>query len=132
VFFVVPTRVYSVTSLECIVRHHRLGLDSVIALRRIIERGVRHPVLGPLFFLLLALLLAFTVVHGAHDQIHEGELIVCVAFLLGAIVSIVFPHLRDVVAPARRADRGPPRQLARASLIVLTRSFASAPVPLRL
>lgn len=121
----------SMSGEKCIVGDQRLGFSPVIALRRKIERGVRHPVLGPLFLLLLALLLAFTVIHGAHDQIHEGELIVCVAFLLGAIVSLVLPRLGDVVSIAPRAARGPPL-LIRATRAPLARPFASAPVPLRL
>src|SRR6266496_3263259 len=71
------------------VRRHTLGFQPVIALRRTIERGVRHPLLGPLCLILLALLLAFTVVHGAHDHIHEGELVVCIAFLISAVASLV-------------------------------------------
>lgn len=104
----------------------------MIALRRRIERGIRHPVLGPLCLVLLALLLAFMVIHGAHDQIHEGELMVCVAFLISAIVSLVMPRLREVVAIAPRQARGPPPRARRVAQPVLARCFASAPVPLRL
>ena len=104
----------------------------MIELRRKLDRGLRHPLLGPLCLVLLALLLAFTVMHGAHDQMHDvGELIVCVALLIGAIVSLTMPRLRDVAVTARRAPRGPPvvsvaRSLPRPS------SYASHFVPLRL
>lgn len=104
----------------------------MIALRRQIERGIRHPVLGPLCLVLFALLLAFMVIHGAHDQIHEGELMICVAFLIGAIVSLALPRLRDVVVVALRGARGPPPSAVRAARPVFARSFASAPVPLRI
>ena len=58
----------------------------MIALRRRLERGLRHPVLGPLCLLLLAILVAFTVLHGVHDQLHSSDdVIVCVAILVSAI-----------------------------------------------
>ena len=104
----------------------------MIELRRKLERGLRHPLLGPLCLLLLALLLAFTVMHGAHDQMHDaGELVVCVAFLLGAIVSLAMPRLFDGVVTAMRAPRGPPPALAPRSH-PHPRSYASHSVPLRL
>jgi hypothetical protein len=104
----------------------------VIELRRKLDRGLRHPLLGPLCLILLALMLAFTVVHGAHDQMHDaGEMIVCVAFLLSAIVSLAMPRLRDVVVVALRAPRGPPAALFARPLPRL-RSLASRSVPLRL
>lgn len=103
----------------------------MIALRRTIERGVRHPVLGPLFVLLLALLLVFTVIHGVHDQIHEGELIVCFAFLVGAILSLALPRLRDVVAAAPRSARAPPLAPVRPVYSAPGCAFGPASVPLR-
>ena len=103
----------------------------MIALRRRIERGVQHPLLGPLFLLLLAVLLVFTVIHGAHDQIHSDELIVCVAFLVAAVASLILPRLREVVVVSRRVARGPPAVVFSASP-PSARPSASAPVPLRL
>jgi hypothetical protein len=116
----------------CNVRIERLGLLPVIALRRNIERGVRHPLLGPLCLVLLALLLTFTVIHGAHDQMHGGDaLLVCVAFLIGAIVSLAFPRLRMVAVLIPRPARGPPARV-RARRVPSPRPFAFASAPLRL
>lgn len=50
----------------------RLSWGAVIALRRTIERGLRHPVLGPFCVLLLALLLAFTFLHSLEDGHDAG------------------------------------------------------------
>lgn len=104
----------------------------MIELRRKLERGLRHPLLGPLCLVLLALMLAFTVMHGAHDQMHAaGELVVCVAFLIGAIVSLAMPRLRDVAVSGLPASRGSPIASIPTSL-PRPRSFASQSVPLRL
>ena len=104
----------------------------MIELRRRLERGLRHPLLGPLCLVLLALMLAFTVMHGAHDQMHAaGELIICVAFLIGAIVSLAIPLFRDETVSRLHASRGPPIASIPRSL-PRPRPFASQSVPLRL
>lgn len=103
----------------------------MIALRRQIERGIRHPVLGPFCLLLLALLLAFTVIHATHDQIHSHELVICVAFLLGALVSLALPRVRDVTASTTRVARGPPPRFSTARR-VSAQPFISVSPPLRL
>lgn len=107
----------------------RLGSPAVIALRRTIERGLRHPLLGPLCLVPLALLLVFTVAHGAHDQIHDGELIVCVALLVSALVSLVLPRLPAVGIVARPPARAPPCTRPE---VPLRRTTALALAPLRL
>lgn len=103
----------------------------MIALRRTIERGVRHPLFGPLCLLLLALLLAFTVLHGAHDQLQEsGEFVVCLAIVITVLLSLVvarLPALRVVFLPV---SRGPPCQLPLPPVSPPARR--TAPVPLRL
>ena len=103
----------------------------MIELRRRIERGVRHPVLGPLCLILLALLLAFTVMHGTHDQIHEGELIVCIAFLITALVVLIHPRLRVTHVAILRSSRAPPADVPRA-VPAARIQFRAAPIPLRL
>jgi hypothetical protein len=100
----------------------------VIALRRGIERGVRHPVFGPLCLILFALLLALTVAHGLHDQFHDGELVACVAFVvIGAIVSLVLPPLAGLRSTRLVACRAPPQVCPR----VEPRLAVVAPIPLR-
>ena len=102
----------------------------MIALRRLIERGIRHPLLGPLCLILLALLLAFTVIHGAHDQIHQGELVVCIALLIAAVISIAVPRLQIVRLIAASVSRAPPSATLNPKTAT-TRPFRAAPVPLR-
>lgn len=105
----------------------------MIELRRRLERGLRHPLLGPLCLIVLALILAFTVMHGAHDQMQAaGELFACVAFLIGAIVSLSMPRLREATTIALRAPRGPPVSPVSEPLSGRTRSFASQSPSLRL
>lgn len=96
---------------------------------------MRHPLLGPLCILLLALLLAFTVMHGAHDQMHagDGDLILCVGFLLTAIVVLLLPLLGSLPMDRRWSPRGPPAFTVFASEPFLTRQrHLDAPIPLRI
>ena len=112
------------------VRGNGLTSRSVIALRRTIERGVRHPLLGPLCLILLALLLAFTVLHGAHDQLHESsDLIVCLAIVvvaLGSLALAQLPVFRLVFVPGPRAPPSPSLPPRRLSVL------RAARIPLRL
>lgn len=104
----------------------------MIALRRSIERGVRHPVFGPLCLILLGLLLAFTVMHGAHDQMHEsGELIVCLAILISAVLSLVLPQLPVMRVVVMHESRGPPSRSPQ-TLFLPRSALRAAPIPLRL
>lgn len=105
----------------------------MIALRRTLERGARHRLLGPVLGLLLALLLAFALTHGGHDQMHAqgSALVVCIAFLMVAIVTIVRPQPLPAPRAWRRPARGPPARTAPCSQAA---GFAVAPrsIPLRL
>jgi hypothetical protein len=70
--------------------------ENVIRLRKEMERAARHPLFGPICLLLLALLMAFVVLHVTHDAAHAddaGELI-CVAFAIGVLFwRVVAPPL---------------------------------------
>ena len=82
----------------------------MIRLRQRLERGIRHPVLGPLLLLLLVLLLAMTAFHESHETIagHPGEFCVAfVGFLLG-LLSLVVRIAIVTVVPAPIVARGPP------------------------
>lgn len=104
----------------------------MIALRRTIERGVRHPLFGPLCLILLALLLVFTVIHGAHDQIHnETGLMVCLAIVITALLSLLVPRIVVARFVTPRASRAPPQQ-HRCVRVPVRPLLRSAPVPLRL
>ena len=80
----------------------------MIRLRRRIERGLEHPLLGPLLLLLLVVVMAFTALHAAGDQMAGGELIVCVALVLMAIVTIIVPPSRPLLLSGLEPARGPP------------------------
>lgn len=65
----------------------------MIRLRTLIDRGIRHPFLGPLLLLFLALVLAFVALHTLEDGV-AGSLFACM--ILGAAA------LRLVVVLGRR------------------------------
>lgn len=87
--------------------------------------------LGPVCLILLALLFALTVMHSAHDQIQQGELIVCIAFLISAIVLFVVPPLCFVRVVADLSSRAPPVPLRRPRNPIAG-SLGNALIPLRL
>ena len=102
----------------------------MIELRRKLERGLRHPLLGPVCLLLLALLLAFTVVHGAHDQLESCcELVVCIAIVFIVLVCVRPARLRPLFYSVQ-VPRGPPAYSAVSS--VALSPFSDALRPLRL
>lgn len=107
----------------------------MIQLRQTLDRGRRHPILGPLLVLLLVLLLAMTFLHGAHDS-HElasdfGGFCLGMAFVLAMLVVERIARSNPTFTVAVPDDRGPPHpRRARAALI---RAASGAPlaVPLR-
>ena len=105
----------------------------VIRLRQIIERGMRHRWLGPLFFLLLVLLLVMTALHAVHDGDHiasgAGDVCLGIAIMLGAVIVIRLRHLAQLPAALPALGRAPP-----APRVLVPRSLAlrSTPIPLRL
>ena len=50
----------------------RLRLPTMIRLRSLLERGLRHPVLGPVLLLALVIILAMVFLHFAEDS-HEAS-----------------------------------------------------------
>src|SRR5690349_11502491 len=105
----------------------------MIRLRQTIERGTRHRWLGPLFVIVLCLMLALLFLHGLHDADHATELgefclglVIMFSFLIvirlkwRAVVSIALPRLG-------RAPPAPRMFLTPVRLAVLP-----APPPLRL
>ncbi len=107
----------------------------MIGLRRKLERGLAHPVLGPIVLIVLILVLAMVYLHAPHDG-HESATEVG---LLGiAIVMFLGPALigllrRRAPAPAvmLRGDRGPPRLLQRIWVLRPAIVAGSHPLPLR-
>ena len=83
----------------------------MIALRRQIERGLANPWLRPLLIVLLALLLAFEVLHAAHDgNTTSGEMGICLGIVL--VLSAILVDLARAPEPPRlmpvRSGRAPP------------------------
>ena len=107
-------------------------IPRVIRLRRAIEAGLRHPLLGPVLLLVLALGLAFVVLHTIEHGV-EGLLFTCaimaaVVLRLVIVVGRVSLVRREPRMPARR---GPPRSSA--WLLPAPRPPTGAfPLPLRL
>lgn len=83
----------------------------VIRLRQSIEAGLRHPVLGPLLLLALALMLAFVVLHTVEHGV-VGLLFSCA--ILAAVglrlVVVLGRTWRATTEPRILVGRGPPRR----------------------
>lgn len=92
----------------------------MVRLRREIERGARHPVVGPLLIVLLALMVAFTVMHEGNEATggQIGELCVGIALILLAVI-VVWPlAVRGRVVAAVPPGRAPPSAYRAASCSV--------------
>lgn len=92
----------------------------MIRLRRTLERGRAHPILGPILLIVLALLLAMVFLHAAHEghnaATEAGVLCLAILTILG---SLVLDGVRRSVPAAMvqaRGDRGPPIALSRRRL----------------
>lgn len=82
----------------------------MIRLNRLIERGRRHPVLGPLLVLLVVLLLVLTMVHEGHESVAADAGLLCVGIALLLMVTTLAPPRRRFVVfvDASTPGRGPP------------------------
>ena len=87
----------------------------MIALRRQIERGLANPWLRPFLILVLALMLAFVVVHAAHDgagtAVEMGACLGVVMALSGILTAVIrlFVPPRLVLVHSGRAPPRPSR-----------------------
>lgn len=84
----------------------------MIRLRQALERGRKHPVLGPILLVLLALLLALVFLHAAvdgHDAATEvSALCIAIFTILGSILLDRVRRTLEARVVAVRRDRGPP------------------------
>ena len=82
----------------------------MIKLRRFLERGVRHPVWGPLLLLLLVVLLALIAMHEGSESFATdlGELCVGIAITLTVMVFLPRGHVGARVTVTTAGVRGPP------------------------
>lgn len=90
------------------------GCVVVIRLRWQIERGLRHPVVGPLLVLLLALLIAFTILHQTSERVvgHVDLITFAIALVLLAALSALHrcSPIAARVVTASPPMRGPPQR----------------------
>jgi heme/copper-type cytochrome/quinol oxidase subunit 2 len=84
----------------------------VIRLRRTLERGRAHPVIGPILLIVLALLLAMVFVHAAHDghdaAVEVGAMCLAILTILGPILLELARRFPPATVMPQRGDRGPP------------------------
>lgn len=82
----------------------------MIRLRQQIERGLRHPLVGPLLLLLLAVLVVFIALHETSEGIAGHVGLFCVALALVLLAAVPFAVGLPIAArPAgRQPSRGPP------------------------
>ena len=78
-----------------------------------LERGRKHPVLGPIVLVLLALLLAMVCFHAAQDgwdgATELGAVCIGLVTILGAVVSERAHSRAPLLVGSRSLARGPPR-----------------------
>jgi hypothetical protein len=95
---------------------HAVPSPSMIRLRLTIERGMRHPVLGPVFIVLFALMMVFMCLHGIHDVQHMATEIglVCLGLvsLLGVLLLIRVGRAAPPPVMLVRQGRAPPALVA--------------------
>lgn len=84
----------------------------MIKLRRTLERGRSHPILGPILLILLVLLLAMMFLHAAHDSHNLGADVggfcLGIAMFLGLLVLERLHSNAPMPLIVVRGDRGPP------------------------
>ena len=101
----------------------------MIRLRAAIGRGLRHPVLGPLLVIVLAVMLVMLVFHTTHDQLHQAGLLICAAVMLLVAAFLIPPRRLTPVWRSRPNRRGPP---ARRCAPIASGFSEMAAFPLRL
>ena len=86
---------------------------AVIRLRQALERGRRHPVLGPILLILLVLLLAMVFLHAAgegHDAVTEvGAMCMVILTILGPLLLEKARRTPPTSVEPTRDERGPPQ-----------------------
>jgi hypothetical protein len=105
----------------------------MIRLRQTIERGARHRWLGPLFVILLCLMLALLFLHAMHDAHHAtevGEFCLGLTVMFSLLIVIRLRWRALVPVAHLRSGRAPPS--VRFLSVPVRATVLSAPPPLRL
>lgn len=87
----------------------------MIRLRQQIQRGLRHPVVGPLLLLLFAVLVVFIALHETSEGIAGHVELICVALAMVLIAALPLAEAQRVTIRPRGASpsRAPPRATLR-------------------
>ena len=104
----------------------------MIRLHKLIERGRRHRVLGPVLIIVLVLVFALMMLHEGHESTGADLGVLCVGIML-LLLRAVFPpptRLASALAPEDERGRAPPAKLA--CRLVAAVSDGSRFIPLRL
>ena len=86
----------------------------MIRLRQQIERGLRHPVIGPLLLLLLAVLVVFIALHETSEGVAGHVELICVALAMVLIAAV--PLTEALRLTVRKCGASPSRAPPRANL----------------
>jgi hypothetical protein len=87
-----------------------VSVPPVIRLRSLLERGLTHPVLGPVILVALVIVLAMVFLHFAEDS-HEasfGTACLALAAFLGSILLTPIVQSYRGASTSVRSNRGPP------------------------
>jgi peptidoglycan/LPS O-acetylase OafA/YrhL len=105
-------------------------LAAVIRLNQILERGRRHPLLGPLVVILLVVLVVMTALHEGHESVaaDAGLLCIGIVMLVVGLVSALRTGASRFEAVPTLTPRGPPPQAAAPAPLD---TFAFRSLPLR-
>lgn len=107
-----------------------VSLAAMIRLRRQIERGLRHPVLGPLLLLLLAVLVVLTALHEVREGVPGDAAVACVAIAILLMAGTPLTRSRPAATPPTAAH--PPRAPPKSRELPVIEIRAPDFVPLRL
>lgn len=104
----------------------------MIRLRELIERGRRHPVLGPVLIVLLLLVLALVMLHEGHESTGADLGVLCIGITLLLIAAVLAPpkRLASALVPETERGRAPPAKVARR--LTAAACGGSRSLPLRL
>jgi hydrogenase-4 membrane subunit HyfE len=111
------------------------SIPPLIRLRRTLERGRRHPILGPIVLILLVLLLAMVFMHAAHDEhgtaVEAGFFCLAIVTMLGPLVVWIARAVRRSAEIPVYLYRGPPTRYESLQVDPLVRGPGWREAPLR-